>query len=110
MTECVHPTTCQPSQEVPPREQYLTVKGVIESPLKGSPKMTVKELREKLAGLDDKTDVVVYWEADNEQRFFEIDDISTVKGRRNRVGGKPAFTFDRNGPDTCLFITISPDE
>jgi len=73
--------------------------------------MTVKQLREKLAGLDDKMPVVVYWEDRDDQRFFEIDDISPTKGTPKRLkSGKPGFTFDRSGPATWCFIMISPDE
>jgi len=72
--------------------------------------MTVKELRERLAKLDDKTDIVVYWEEGSEHHYFSIDDVSLTRGTpRRHADGKPGFTFDSKGPAAWLFISVSPE-
>jgi hypothetical protein len=38
--------------------------------------MTVKELRDKLAKFDDKSDVVVYWENESGSIILEIVELS----------------------------------
>lgn len=73
--------------------------------------MTVKELRDRLSHLDDKTQVVVYWENGNEQHCFGIDDVSLKRGTPTRLGsGKAAFAFDAQGLVSWLFIVVSPEE
>jgi hypothetical protein len=75
--------------------------------------MTVKELRDKLAGLDAAMPVTVCWEDGDNQRFFEIDDVSPKKGTPKRLEngiGQLVFTVERSGPASWCFITISPDE
>ncbi len=70
--------------------------------------MNVKELRDKLSKLDDKTTVVVYWEREADSQYFEIDDVSLAKGTpRRHADGKVGFTFEKEGPATWLFISIS---
>ena len=70
--------------------------------------MTVKELREKLSRLDDKTRVVVLAEDEPGQPLFEIDDVSLHTGTPSRPeDGKAAFTFGKDGPATWLFISVS---
>jgi hypothetical protein len=71
--------------------------------------MTVKELRDKLSGIPDQTNVVAYREAGTEQQFFEIDDVSLTKGTPQRVDGKPGFTFDSKGLVEWLFINVTSD-
>jgi hypothetical protein len=72
--------------------------------------MKVKELRERLSKLDDKTDIVVYWEEGSEHQYFGIDDVSLTRGTpRRHADGKPGFAFDSKGPAARLFITVSPE-
>jgi hypothetical protein len=71
--------------------------------------MTVKELRQKLSKIDDKTDVVVYWEEGKEHQYFEIDDVSLHSGTPQRhPSGNVGFRFETKGPATWLFISVSP--
>ena len=71
--------------------------------------MTVKELRDKLTRLNDKSKVVVYWENGKPHQFFEIDDVSLTKGTPIRDDkGRARFKFG-DGPANWLFIGISPD-
>ncbi len=71
--------------------------------------MTVAELRDKLAGLDGKTNVVIYRETDSDTQFFEIADVSLSSGVPKRDdAGRGGFTFEGSGPATCLFITVEP--
>lgn len=70
--------------------------------------MTVKELREKLSHLDDKTRVVVFAEDEPRQALFEIDDVSICTGTPKRLeDGKAVFSFGKDGPASWLFISIS---
>lgn len=71
--------------------------------------MTVKELRDKLSGVDDQTKVVVYREDGTEQQFFEIDEVSLTRGTPKRVNGKPGFEFDSKGLVTWLFVNVTSD-
>ena len=72
--------------------------------------MTVNDLRAKLANLDGRQKVVVYWEDENETHFWGIDDISVERGTPKRLGNdKPGFTFDRKGPAEWVFIAVSPE-
>lgn len=72
--------------------------------------MTVKELREKLVRLDDKADVYIVWEEDNESRFFGIDAVSLQRGTPNRhPSGKVGFKWDASGPAEWAFITVSEE-
>lgn len=74
--------------------------------------MTVRQLKEKLAKLDDKMKVVVCWEDlehSSDQHMFEIDDVSEVKGTpRRHSNGKAGFTFSNEGEVTWAFIMIDP--
>lgn len=71
--------------------------------------MTVKELREKLSPLDDKTRVVVYTENESRLDIFEIEDISIATGTPDRLeDGKAVFAFDGKGPASWLFIQVVP--
>jgi len=76
--------------------------------MEGGIKMTVKELREKLAKLDDKTRVVVLWEEGNDQNLFDIDEVSISRGEPKRIEGKAGFVFDNTGPATWAFINVEP--
>jgi hypothetical protein len=69
--------------------------------------MTVKELRGKLAGLDESTNVIVYWERDGGSNFLDVEDAATATGTPNKVNGKTGFAFDSKGPATWLFISVS---
>ncbi len=72
--------------------------------------MTVKELREKLARLDDKADVYIVWEDDNESRFFGIDAVSLQRGTPKRhLSGKVGFKWEANGPVEWAFISVSEE-
>ncbi len=72
--------------------------------------MTVKELREKLARLDDKADVYIVWEDHNESRFFGIDAVSLQRGTpRRHPSGKVGFKWEANGPVEWAFITVSEE-
>jgi len=72
--------------------------------------MTVKELREKLAGLDDKADVYVVWEDNNESRFFGIDAVSLQRGTSKRhPSGRVGFRWEANGQVEWAFITVSEE-
>ena len=71
--------------------------------------MTVKELRDKLSGVDDQTKVVAYREDGPETQFFEIDEVSLTKGTPDRLKGKPVFKFDSQGLVAWLFISITSD-
>ena len=74
--------------------------------------MKVKELRAKLSQFKDDTQVVVHWENEDKQDYFEIDNISLMTGTPNRdeKTHKAGFHFDAKGPATWLFIEISPAE
>jgi hypothetical protein len=68
--------------------------------------MTVKELREKLAGFGENIEVVGLWER-NDPIVLYIHEISQSQGTRVKLpNGKEGFTFDRNGPATCVLITV----
>lgn len=73
--------------------------------------MTVRELREKLAQLDDKADVFIVWEDDNhESRFFGIDAVSLQRGTPKRhPSGKVGFKWDANGPVEWAFISVTEE-
>ena len=73
--------------------------------------MTVDELREKLAKLDGKKQVVVYWKDEkSETHFFGIDEVSLTRGTPKRLGhDKPEFGFAGKGPAEWVFIEVSPD-
>jgi hypothetical protein len=72
--------------------------------------MNVKELREKLARLDDKADVYIAWEDGNDSRFFGIDDVNLQSGTpRRHANGKVGFTWDRSGPVEWAFISVSEE-
>jgi hypothetical protein len=71
--------------------------------------MTVKELRDKLAGIADQTKVVAYREEGTEQQFFEIDEVSLTRGTPKRVKGKPGFEFDSKGLVDWVFINVTSD-
>jgi hypothetical protein len=72
--------------------------------------MTVKELREKLARLDDKADIYIVWEDGNESRFFGIDEVSLQRGTpRRHPSGKVGFTWDHKGPVEWAFISASEE-
>jgi hypothetical protein len=72
--------------------------------------MTVKELREKLARLDDKADIYIVWEDDNESRFFGIDEVSLQRGTpRRHPSGKVGFMWDSKGPVEWAFISVTEE-
>jgi len=72
--------------------------------------MTVNDLQSKLAKLDGRRKVVVYWDDENETHLFEIDAISVERGTPKKLAdGKPGFTFDRKGPAEWAFIAVSPE-
>ncbi len=72
--------------------------------------MTVKELRDKLAGLDEKTRVVVDCEDGGEHQLFEIHEVGIQKGAPKRfASGKLGFVFAHNGLVTWLFISVSQE-
>ncbi len=72
--------------------------------------MTVKELREKLAQLDDKADVYIVWEDANESRFFGIDAVSLQRGTPKRhPSGKVGFKWEASGPVEWAFISVSEE-
>jgi hypothetical protein len=90
----------------------LTLLSDGEKPSKRSDKrrgyMTVKELRQKLTGLDEGTNVIVFWERDDGSNFLDIHDAATAKGTLKRdANGKAGFEFDSKGPATWLFINVS---
>jgi hypothetical protein len=70
--------------------------------------VTVKELRDKLAKLDDKAKVVVRWERDDVQDLFEIDDVSTSKGTPKRIDDKAGFEYKSEGEAEWVFLSIEP--
>jgi hypothetical protein len=70
--------------------------------------MTVKDLQQKLSKLDGDTKLAVYWEDGKVHQVFEIDEVSVTKGSTRRIDGKPRITFDSNGPETWVFVNISP--
>jgi hypothetical protein len=68
--------------------------------------MTVKELRHKLAGFDENIDVVGLWER-NDPIVLYVRDISQSQGTSvDLANDKKGFMFDRNGPATCVCITM----
>lgn len=70
--------------------------------------MTVRELREKLSEVDDKTKVVVYAEDEATNRLFEIDEVSICTGTPGRdQAGKAGFSFGKDGPASWLFIAVT---
>jgi len=72
--------------------------------------MKVKELVQKLAALDQNTNVVVYWEEGDKQQFFGIDEVSLTRGTPRRdEDSRPGFEFDSKGPATWVFISVSPE-
>ena len=73
--------------------------------------MTVDDLREELAKLDGKKQVVVYWEDEESQtHFFGIDEVSLTRGTPKRLAqDKPGFGFAGKGPGEWVFIGISPE-
>ena len=72
--------------------------------------MTVSDLRETLAKLDGKKQVVVYWEEGNKQHFFGIDEVSLTRGTPKRLANdKPGFKFDGKGREEWVFIEVSPE-
>ena len=73
--------------------------------------MTVKELRDKLAQFPEHKEVLVYWEDQARQNFFEVDELSMPNGMELRDShGKPAFKFDKNGAAARVLITVIPEE
>ncbi len=73
--------------------------------------MTVGELREQLSKFPDDTNVVVLWEdEDTEQHLFGIDGIALQSGTPCRDSRQKAgFTYEKGGPATWLFISVSPE-
>jgi hypothetical protein len=73
--------------------------------------MTVQKLREQLSRFPDDTNVVVLWEDEEmEQHLFGIDHIALQSGTPRRDSEQRAgFTFEKDGPSTWLFISISPE-
>jgi hypothetical protein len=69
--------------------------------------MTVKELREKLAKLDDKARVVVRWDNEGGLNLFEIDDVSLSRGTPTRTKGKAGFKFQSTGIAEWAFVSIN---
>ncbi|MGD0956465.1 MAG: hypothetical protein ABR953_06485 [Candidatus Acidiferrales bacterium] len=70
--------------------------------------MTVKELRQKLSGLDQSTKVVVWWERNGDSTLLDIHEVSLARGTPKRdANNKPGFEFDGNGPVVWLFITVA---
>jgi hypothetical protein len=70
--------------------------------------MSVRELREKLSRFDEGTQVVVYAEEEPKGQFFEINDISIETGTPMRAeGGNAAFRFEKGGPASWVFISVS---
>ena len=55
--------------------------------------MTVGELRKKLEGIDPQTKVVVHWEIDDASTYFDVSDLSLLKGSFSRIDGIAGFTF-----------------
>jgi hypothetical protein len=73
--------------------------------------MTVKELRDRLSQFPDQNKVVVYWADSDQQKLFEIDDVSLNKGTPHRgKDGKLGFGFDVNGPAEWLFVSVIPED
>ena len=71
--------------------------------------MTVKELRDKLAGFDANTTIAVYREGDLDMDFFEISDVSLSSGTpRRHENGKAGFTFANDGLVKWALISIEP--
>lgn len=72
--------------------------------------MNVKELRDKLVGMNDNTRVTVYWEDGNEAHYFEIDTVSEDRGTPKRLdNGKAGFEFNRkSGEGTRVVLSVSP--
>jgi hypothetical protein len=92
------------------------MKSAVKAEMRQRPKklrgpMTVDELWEKLAKLDGKKRVVVYWEDEkSETHFFGIDEISLTRGTPKRLAhDKPGFGFAGKGPAEWVFIEVSPD-
>ena len=73
--------------------------------------MTVGKLREQLSRFPADTNVVVLWEDEEmEQRLFGVDHIALHKGTPTRdSSNRASFTFEKDGPATWLFISITPE-
>ena len=72
--------------------------------------MNVKELRDKLAKMNDDNRVIIYWDDGRENQYFEIEEVSVHRGTSDRLpNGKVAFRFnERDGKDTLVFLSIHP--
>jgi hypothetical protein len=70
--------------------------------------MTVGELRNRLEGIDPKTDVAVYRETHEGTEFFDITDVSLSTGTpvRNEHTHKAGFRFESTGLATWLLISF----
>jgi len=68
--------------------------------------MTVEELRQKLEGIDPRTEVVAQWRVDNEPTYFDVWDASLQKATFSRLEGIAEFTFGGDGSPAWLFIHI----
>ena len=69
--------------------------------------MTVRELKEKIAKLDDDMQVVAYREIDRDTEFYDVIDVSAARGTPRRLeDGKFGLTFDHAGAVQWLLITI----
>jgi hypothetical protein len=73
--------------------------------------MTVGKLREQLSQFPADTNVVVLWEDEEmQQHLFGVDHIALHSGTPMRDSKHRAgFRFEKAGPATWLFISISPE-
>ena len=68
--------------------------------------MTVEELRQKLEGIDPRTEVVAQWRVDNEPTYFDVWDASLQKATLSRLEGIVGFTFGGDGSPAWLFLHV----
>ncbi len=69
--------------------------------------MTVKELKQKLAKMDDKEYVAITLEDDAGLQFFDLIDVSSHRGTPMRTpDGEAGYTFESSGPANWTFIQI----
>ena len=70
--------------------------------------MTAGELRKRLEGVDPKINVVLYREYGVGTEFYEITDVSLIKGTplRNEHTHKAAYRFEDTGPATWSLISF----